>query len=310
MNPYISIITTSFNCEKYIEHTIQSVYRQDSSNYKHIIIDGGSTDGTIAVLERYKNRFAQLVIEPDEGMYHGIDKGSKYVDTEIMAWLNADDIYYPWTFSVVEEIFKTYPEVDWIIGLPTYINQKGQCIKIASNAGTAYPRHYIKNGWFQPLYAGHLQQESMFWRKSLWDKVGGMDLTLKYAADFELWTRFAQYVDLYSVTIPLAGFRKRSEEQTSIVNADKYTEEMVKVCNKLKPPSSFWTYFSLKSNYFRIISRLFIWKTAKLITYSTNDSKWVVREMLRPLTKYSFSEILLEKGMRSNKTVFKHHGEL
>ncbi len=208
MNPYISIVTTTYNCEEYIDQTIQSIHSRNNKNFCHIIVDAGSTDGTVSILNKVKSKFKKFIIEPDDGMYFGIQKGAKYVDTEIMAWLNADDIYYPWTMSVVTEIFKKFPHIDWIIGQPSYINEKGQFIKVSSNSGTAYPTQYIRNGWFRSLFAGYLQQESMFWRKSLWDKVGGLDLNYKYAADFELWTRFAKHADLYSVTAPLAGFRK------------------------------------------------------------------------------------------------------
>ncbi len=305
MKPYISIITTCYNCESYIEQTLQSIHCQKKGDYKHIVVDAVSTDGTQDILKQYKDRLDRLIIEPDDGMYYGINRGYQYVDTEVMAWLNADDVYYPWTFSVVKDIFKAFPQVDWIIGLPSYINEKSQCIKVASNAGTVYPKNYIKNGWFQPLYAGHLQQESMFWRKTLWDKVGGLDLSLKYAADFDLWTRFARYTDLYSVSVPLAGFRKHGKEQTSIVNSIKYYEETVKTCSKLKKPPKIWSFLSSKSNILRIFLRLMIWKTGKIITYSTNENRWGLRKMYRPISRYSLSEVLMERGLRSPKTTFK-----
>jgi len=293
MLPYISVVTTSYNCEQYLEDTIKSVINQKCDSYKYIIIDAASTDGTVGVLERYKNELGRLVIEPDNGMYYGINKGAQYVDGEIMAWLNADDIYYPWTFSIVEEIFKKFPHVDWIIGLPSYINQKGQCTKLSSNAGTAYPNKYIRNGWFQPSFAGYLQQESMFWRKRLWDKTGGLNLNFKYAADFELWTRFAQHAELYSVTVPLASFRKR-QGQTSTIRSDAYFKEVETVCNQLSPPPAIWSYLSGKSEFLRIISRLILWKNCKVITYSEFHNEWIIKKMFRPLSRYSISEVLLE----------------
>ena len=107
-NKFISVITTSFNCSKYIEDTIKSVIGQEFSDLQYIVIDAGSTDGTVEILEKHKDSINVLISESDEGMYYGIQKGAGYVEGEIMAWLNADDAYLPWTFSVVENIFKKF----------------------------------------------------------------------------------------------------------------------------------------------------------------------------------------------------------
>ncbi len=293
----ISVITTSFNCEKYIEATIRSVVEQNCPA-QYIVIDAASTDGTNEILQKYKNSLNVFISEPDSGMYHGIEKGANYVNGEIMAWLNADDTYLPWTFSVVENIFKKFPEVDWIIGQPTYMNAKGQCTKVSSNAGTAYPNKYIKNGWFRTQFAGYLQQESMFWRKSLWDKVGGLNLNLKLAADFDLWTRFAQHAELYSVGVPLSSFRLRPGEQQSSVGEDKYEQEVNQVCQKLTPPGVLWDVISRQGEALRVLSRLLVWKKGKIVVYSSKESGWRIIEMFRPLSRYSFSEALVELKSR------------
>jgi len=298
-NKYISVITTSFNCAQYIKSTIQSVIGQNYPALQYIVIDALSTDGTAIILKKYKDSIDTIVSEPDKGMYHGIHKGAGYVESEIMAWLNADDAYLPWTFSVVENIFKKFPEVEWIIGQPSYMNQKGQCIKVSANAGTAYPSKYIRNGWFRPQFAGHLQQESMFWRKSLWDKVGGLNLDLQLAADFDLWVRFAQHAELYSVTTPLASFRLRPGEQTSSVSADKYHAEVMRVCQNLEPPGKLWDFISKRGEVQRILSRLLVWQKSNFITFSSEGNDWVINKAYRPLSRYSFTEALLE--YRSDK---------
>ena len=302
MNKYIpiSIVTSCYNCKQYIETTIKSVIQQDFPKLQYVIIDGASSDRTLDIIKKYREDINVLISEPDEGMYHGIEKGFNHAQGEIMAWLNGDDIYFPWTFSIVGRIFQKFPEVDWIIGLPTYINQIGQCIKVSSNAGTAYPRNYIRNGWFRSHLAGYLQQESMFWRKSLWDKAGGLNLNFRYAADFELWTRFALHAELYSVTVPLASFRKRPGEQKSSVEGDKYHNEVMEICQNLKRPPSFWDFASKRGEIIRVLCRLFIWKHCNLITYSFNEKDWVIKKMVRPLSRYSFAELLLEKNNSHN----------
>lgn len=297
IQPYISVITPVYNCAGFIGQTLSSIHHQAAPAVKHIVVDGGSTDGTIDILEQYRDRLDHLIIEPDDSMYHGIAKGAMHADTEIMAWLNADDVYYPWTFSVVEEVFRTFPQVDWIIGRPSYLNAVGQCINVSSNAGTACPTDYIRNGWFKPDFAGFLQQESMFWRKRLWDKAGGLDLSYRYAADFELWTRFACHADLYSVGVPLAGFRKR-EGQTSEVMAREYAREVDAACRSLRMPLTLWTKLGRKSNLIRVFLRLLLWKRGQYIVYSETRKAWVIRRTIRPVSRYSFSELLLTWNSR------------
>lgn len=289
----ISVITTSYNCSKYIETTLKSVLEQDIA-VQYIVIDAASTDGTKEILDKYKNSIDVIVSEPDDGMYHGIQKGASYVKGDIMAWINADDAYMPWTFSIVENIFRKFPQVDWIIGQPSYMNDIGQCIKVSSNAGSAYPQRYIKNGWFRPRFAGYLQQESMFWRKSLWDKVGGLNLNLKLAADFDLWIRFAQHAELYSVATPLSTFRLRPGEQQSSVGNNRYEQEVKRVCENLKSPPVIWKILSQSGDITRVLSRMLIWKKTKLIKYSIDKSEWVIKHLYRPLSRYSFAEVLLE----------------
>lgn len=290
---YISIITTSYNCDRYIENTIKTVIGQDCP-VQYIVMDADSQDGTKAILNKYSDSIDIMISEPDHGMYHGIQKGATYVRGEIMGWLNADDSYLPWTFSVVEEIFKKFPDVHWIIGQPSYMNRKGQCIKVSSNAGTAYPNKFIKNGWFRPQFAGYLQQESMFWRKSLWDKVGGLNLDLKLAADFDLWTRFAEYEELYCVSVPLSSFRLRPGEQQSSVSGDLYAQEVKQLCQKLLAPRKLWQLVSGISEKMRVLSRIMLWKKCKIIAFSSNKDGWIIKEAYRPLSRYSLAEALLD----------------
>jgi len=292
-NNSISIITTSFNCAGYIETTIKSVINQDVKA-QYIIMDAASTDNTMDIVNRYKDSIDVISSEPDDGMYHGIQKGAQHVTGDIMAWINADDAYLPWAFSIVKDIFDKHPDIDWIIGQPSYMNEKGQCTKVSSNAGTAYPQKYIQNGWFQPQFAGYLQQESMFWRKSLWDKVDGLNLDIKLAADFELWTKFAQHADLYSVSVPLSSFRLRPGEQQSSVSGDKYSEEVAHVCQGLIKPNSLWRFMSNHGEVLRVLSRMLIWKKAKYLKYSAVDKGWVIKEKYRPLSRYSITEVLSE----------------
>jgi hypothetical protein len=294
----ISIVSTCRNCEKYIEKTILSITGQSYGNLQFIVIDGASTDSTMEIVAQHRSKIDTVISEPDEGQYYGIQKGLSLCTGEIMAWLNADDMYYPWTFSVVNAVFKKFPQVDWIIGQPSYINAENQCIRVSGNAGTAYPRTYIKNGWFRASLAGYLQQESMFWRRSLWEKSGGLNLTYQYAADFDLWARFAVHADLYSVTVPLAAFRKLPGEQKSSLGRNEYEREVAEICRPLDSPPFIWRTVAKKSVAMEHLCRLMIWKKCGLITYSERAKDWLLTTATRPLSRASIAEALLEWHVR------------
>lgn len=253
-------MTSSLNCEKYIEGTIRSVLDQGYANLQYIVVDAGSTDSTMDIINRYSSKIDIVINEPDEGQYFGTQKGLQLATGEIMAWLNADDMYYPWTFSVVDTVFRHFPEIDWIIGQPSYMNADGQCIKVSGNSGTAYPRNYVRNGWFRKNLGGYLQQESMFWRKKLWDKVGGFNLCYKYAADFDLWVKFAEYTELNSVACPLGIFRKRPGEQNSSVWGNQYENEVAAICRNLEKPPLLWRAMAKRGLVAVHLCRSMIWK--------------------------------------------------
>jgi hypothetical protein len=292
--PVISVITSCFNCAPYVESTIRSVVQQEyPGEVEYIFIDAASTDQTLAIAGRYAESISVLLSEDDAGQYHGIQKGMEAASGEVMAWLNGDDVYFPWTFSIVGEIFRKYPEVEWVIGTPGYMNARGECTRISANAGTAYPREYIRNGWFRKTLAGYLQQESIFWRRSLWHKAGGLNLNLKYAADFDLWRRFAEHAELYSIAAPLALFRQRPGEQRSSTGMATYEEEVRRVCSGLQRPPRLWEALGSRGAALRNACRQLAWKRCGVIVYSAVRQEWILTQRLRPLARTSLAEALL-----------------
>jgi glycosyltransferase involved in cell wall biosynthesis len=290
----ISVVTACRNCDNYVGNTILSVIGQQYQNLQYIVVDGASTDSTLEIVNRYRKNIDTIISEPDNGQYYGIQKGMELAHGEIMAWLNADDIYYPWTFSVVQSVFEKYPEVEWLTGVPSYINDAGQCIRVAGNPGSAYPRQYIRNGFFRSSLAGYLQQESMFWRRSLWEKVTRLDLSLKYAADFELWTRFAEHAELYSLTVPLAAFRTRPGAQISSLRKDEYEKEVSQVCRNLKRSPRLWAAIAGRGVIANHICRMLIWKKCKIIVYSEERKDWIIKKAIRPLSRLSLAQAMIE----------------
>jgi hypothetical protein len=296
--PTISVVTSCFNAGELVEDTIRSVVQQRYPRLQYVFIDGASKDNTLEIARRYERDIAVLLSERDDGQYHGIQKGMSLATGEVMAWLNGDDIYCPWTLSVVGEIFARFPDVDWIVGTSSFMNGAGQCTRVSGNSGTAMPRDYIRNGWFRPELAGYLQQESMFWRRSLWEKVGGLDLSLSLAADFDLWRRFAEHAELHAVNVPLALFRQRPGLQRSSAGQKSYEAEVQRICQGLPQPPALWTMLSERSEQWRHVCRSLIWKRAPVVAYSSKSQSWEKLVALRPLARTSLADLALESSLR------------
>ena len=220
--PKISIVTPSFNQGQYLEQTILSVINQKYPNLEYIIIDGGSTDNSVEIIKKYENYLTYWVSEPDKGQYDAINKGFSKTSGEILAWLNSDDMYVPWTFQTVAEIFNKFEFINWISGIHGFWNINGTMINVTKYY--VYVRDFIKNGFYSPSVRS-IQQESTFWRRDIWVKSGGkLNTSYNYAADFELWKRFAEHDYLFTVNAILGGFRHQPEQKTSQIN--KYLEEI------------------------------------------------------------------------------------
>ncbi|MEW6192538.1 MAG: glycosyltransferase family 2 protein [Bacillota bacterium] len=217
--PKISIVTPSYNQAPFLEEAIISVLNQAYPNLEYVIIDGGSTDGSVDIIRKYENYLTYWVSEPDAGQYDAVNKGFAKTTGDIMAWLNSDDKYTPWAFQVVGHIFSALPEVEWLTTLyPLTWDEHGQATNCHYHGGysrRAFFRGEFLRGAGWPA-RGWIQQESTFWRRSLWNRAGGyVDASLRFAGDFELWARFYKYSELYGVPIPLGGFRMHAEQKTA-----------------------------------------------------------------------------------------------
>ena len=203
--PKISLVTPVFNSARYIDATIRSVLSQNYPNLEYIIVDGGSTDGSVEIIRRYEADLHAWISETDRGMYDAINKGFAQSSGEIMGWISATDLLHAGSLSVVGGVFRTFPQVEWITGRPTGFNDDGMAVEFLN----------LRRWSRWPFLAGanrYIQQESTYWRRSLWDRAGGrVDDSRRSASDFELWVRFFRHAQLYSVDALIGGFRSHPD---------------------------------------------------------------------------------------------------
>jgi glycosyltransferase involved in cell wall biosynthesis len=204
--PKISLVTPVFNSARYIEQTIRSVLSQNYPNLEYFIIDGGSTDGSVDIIRKYESQISGWLSEPDKGMYDAINKGFSRTTGEVMGWISATDMFQVGGLRVVGSVFRDLPDVEWITGRRAFFSDDGATIRIDPLMRWSRLRFLLGAS------NRHIQQESTFWRRSLWEKAGGyVDASSRIASDFELWIRFFRHARLHSVDTIIGGFREHPD---------------------------------------------------------------------------------------------------
>jgi len=221
-SPKISIVTPSMNQGQFLEECIDSILSQNYPNLEYIIMDGGSTDNSVEIIKKHEKYLTYWQSQADGGQYDAINEGFKKSSGEIMAWLNSDDIYHHQTLFKVAYIFTQHMHIEWITGRPTVLDKNGNLSFILYEFLPAYSRlKYLQKDYKNPW----IQQESCFWRRTLWEKAGSRIYTdLAFAGDLELWARFFRFTQLYTADTLLGGFRQHENQKTKLF-MDKYIEE-------------------------------------------------------------------------------------
>jgi len=207
--PLVSIITPSLNQGRFIKETILSIKNQTHPRIEHIIMDGGSTDDTLDIIKRYDGTYnMQWTSEPDNGMYEAINKGLRKAQGNILAYLNADDLYFPWTVSVVADYLVRYPDSDFVYGDLMFLD-----LETGKTGIKLYPR-YAR----QSLMMGrNLGQPAVFFRRSMLERVGFFDESLKLVADREYWMRaMSKQCRFSKIDEVLAIFRQHGTTQSTV----------------------------------------------------------------------------------------------
>jgi glycosyltransferase involved in cell wall biosynthesis len=218
--PLVSVVTPSYNQARFLEFTIRSVLEQDYPNIEYILVDGGSTDGSVDIIHRYADRFAWWASEKDRGQTDAINKGFDRAKGDILAWLNSDDTYEPHAVTEAVKFLRGRPEVGLVYGDANFIDENGCVIGRFPAAQTDYRR--LRRGYV------HIPQQASFWRADLWHKVGPLDPSFYFAMDYDLWVRLAAQAPVQYTPRLWGNFRLHTQGKT-IAADDRCWPEMLKV---------------------------------------------------------------------------------
>jgi glycosyltransferase involved in cell wall biosynthesis len=220
MQPFVSIITPSFNQARFLEETIRSVLEQDYPRIEYIIVDGGSTDGSLDIIQRYAPRLAWWVSENDQGQTDAINKGFAHATGDILAWLNSDDTYLPGAISEAVAFMTAHPDIAMVYGDANLVDETGNILG----------RFPARQTDLRRMLRGsvHIPQQTTFFWANLWQQVGPLDPTFYFAMDYDLWVRLAKIAPLVYTPRMWANFRLHGAGK-SIARDDRCYPEMLRV---------------------------------------------------------------------------------
>jgi len=247
----VTIITVCHNSQRYIDKTIESVLIQTHPDLEYVIVDGGSTDGTVEIIRRYAEADSRIIwrSEADRGIADAMNKGVSLATGEVVAHINSDDFYaHPLVVARMAEIFSNNAKVGWVSGGFNFVADDGTFIR------KIRARRYS----FRRLIRGNiLLHPATFTRRTLFDKAGGFDLALRYCMDYDLFLRLGAITSPLMLDEQLACFRIHAASRSVSEAEQAYAEEFKVRMNYLKSNGRSTIYYQLDHQIKRHLNRLF-----------------------------------------------------
>jgi glycosyltransferase involved in cell wall biosynthesis len=232
----ISVVTPSYNQAHFLEQCLRSVHEQEGDfEIEHLVIDGGSTDGTVELLEEWKSKL-WYVSEPDRGQSHAINKGIKKATGDLIVWLNSDDFLLPGALKALVSYFRENPDKRWAYGRCLSVDTQGR-----PNRQKLYGfKNLIQKRYSYPklLLGNYISQPATFFKREIFETVGGLNENLDYAMDYDLWLRFGLMSDAGTIDREMAAFRYYDEcktggaKETSLQEANSLSRKYARLAGK------------------------------------------------------------------------------
>jgi glycosyltransferase involved in cell wall biosynthesis len=236
--PLISVVTPSFNQAAYIEETIRSVLEQDYPNVEHIVVDGGSADGTIEILEKYPH--LRWISEKDRGQAEAVNKGVRMARGDIIAWLNSDDTYRPGALTIAARELDRRRQRYVVMGRCEFVDDD-------SNAtGTHHPSAFNGHRRVVEIWKGYtIPQPSVFFFKEVFERCGGLDEDLYFVLDYDLFLRFSRRYWFHTIDAVLSTYRLQPQSKTLELSEEELLAHSVEASRRYWGPRyspSYWYY--------------------------------------------------------------------
>lgn len=227
-NPLVTVVTPSFNQAKYLEQTILSVLNQDYPNIEFIVFDGGSTDGSVEILQKYSSRLSYWKSEKDEGQSDAINKGWQMARGEICSYLNSDDLLAPGAVRKIVEAFQANPEAGIIFGDYEFIGPENNVVEEGKGRPCNH-RTLLIHGQMP-----YIVQPSSFYRTSLIRQIGYLDKSLRLSMDYDLLLKLTRIAPAHYTPYTISQFRVYPDTK-SYTLADKHWKETLKIKFRYNP---------------------------------------------------------------------------
>ncbi len=233
-HPLVSIVTPSYNQGAFLEDTIRSVLSQDYPNLAYWIIDGGSNDGSLEIIEKYADHLAGWMSEPDQGQADAINKGFREVRGEFVAWINSDDVYRPQAIVNAVRALQSHPEVGLVYSDVDSIDANGELFN---------RMHYDQWQLVDLMTFKILGQPSVFFRRSVLEDTGGLDASYQYLLDHHLWLRMALKTQMKYIPGQVWSAARMHAGAKNVSDAAGFGQEAYRLVRWMQEDEVFADYF-------------------------------------------------------------------